>query len=91
MTFPVLLLQGDLDDGQPPLYYDDPSNPATAQFSDARLPSRSLGVVLRDAVAIHVGEPEIVLSDRQTLIRSLAQPPGRLGIIPLYAPTSRWW
>jgi hypothetical protein len=37
MTFPVLLLQGDLDDGQPPLYYDDPSNPATAQFSDARL------------------------------------------------------
>jgi pimeloyl-ACP methyl ester carboxylesterase len=37
MDFPVLLLQGDLDDGQPPFYYDDPTNPAVAQFPDARL------------------------------------------------------
>lgn len=37
MTFPVLILQGDLDDGQPPYYFDEPSNPATAQFPDARL------------------------------------------------------
>ena len=32
MNFPVLLLQGDLDEGQPPFYYDDPTNPAVAQF-----------------------------------------------------------
>ncbi len=37
MTFPVLLLQGDMDDGQPPFYYDDPTNPAVAQFPNARL------------------------------------------------------
>ncbi len=37
MTFPVMLLQGDLDDGQPPFYYDHPQSPATALFSDARL------------------------------------------------------
>ncbi|MBI2726501.1 MAG: alpha/beta hydrolase [Polaromonas sp.] len=37
MRFPVLLLQGDMDDGQPTYYYDDPVNPAVAQFPDARL------------------------------------------------------
>ena len=37
MHFPVQLLQGDLDDGQPPFYYDHPANPATAVFPDARL------------------------------------------------------
>lgn len=37
MTFPVLLLQGNLDDGQPPYYYADPVNPAVAQFPDASL------------------------------------------------------
>ncbi len=37
MRFPVLLLQGDLDDGQPTYYFDDPVNPAIAQFPDARL------------------------------------------------------
>jgi pimeloyl-ACP methyl ester carboxylesterase len=37
MRFPVLLLQGDSDDGQPPFYYADPVNPAVAQFPDARL------------------------------------------------------
>ena len=37
MDFPVLLLQGDLDDGQPPFYYDDPVNPAVAQFPNAKL------------------------------------------------------
>lgn len=37
MSFPVLLLQGDLDDGQPPYYYGDPVNPAVAQFPNARL------------------------------------------------------
>jgi pimeloyl-ACP methyl ester carboxylesterase len=37
MRFPVLLLQGDQDDGQPKFYYDDPVNPAVAQFPDARL------------------------------------------------------
>ena len=37
MRFPVLLLQGDSDDGQPRYYYEDPVNPAVAQFPDARL------------------------------------------------------
>lgn len=37
MHFPVLLLQGDLDDGQPPFYFNHPDNPAAAQFPDARL------------------------------------------------------
>ena len=37
MTFPVLLLQGDLDEGQPPFYYDHPDSPAVALFPDARL------------------------------------------------------
>ena len=37
MRFPVQLLQGDLDDGQPPLYFDHPHNPAVALFPDARL------------------------------------------------------
>lgn len=37
MNFPVLLLQGDLDDGQPPYYFADISNPAVAQFPNARL------------------------------------------------------
>lgn len=37
MNFPVLLLQGDLDDGQPPYYFDHPELPATACFPDARL------------------------------------------------------
>ena len=37
MTFPVQLLQGDLDDGQPPFYFDHPAQPATALFPDARL------------------------------------------------------
>jgi pimeloyl-ACP methyl ester carboxylesterase len=37
MRFPVLLLQGDMDDGQPPYYYDHPELPATACFPDARL------------------------------------------------------
>jgi pimeloyl-ACP methyl ester carboxylesterase len=37
MTFPVLLLQGDRDDGQPPFYFNDESNPAVDQFPDARL------------------------------------------------------
>jgi pimeloyl-ACP methyl ester carboxylesterase len=37
MNFPVLLLQGDLDDGQPPFYFNDPTNPAVAQFPAARL------------------------------------------------------
>lgn len=37
MRFPVMLLQGDLDEGQPRFYFNDSSNPATAQFPDARL------------------------------------------------------
>jgi pimeloyl-ACP methyl ester carboxylesterase len=37
MTFPVLLLYGDRDDGQPPWYYDHPKLPAVEQFPDARL------------------------------------------------------
>jgi pimeloyl-ACP methyl ester carboxylesterase len=37
MTFPVLLLQADKDDGQPPYYYNDPVNPAVNLFADARL------------------------------------------------------
>lgn len=37
MKFPVLLLQGDKDDGQPPFYFDDPVNPGVTLFSDARL------------------------------------------------------
>jgi pimeloyl-ACP methyl ester carboxylesterase len=37
MTFPVLLLQGDKDDGQPPFYFNDPANPGVALFADARL------------------------------------------------------
>lgn len=37
MSFPVLLLQGDLDDGQPTYYYDHPELPASACFPDARL------------------------------------------------------
>lgn len=37
MSFPVLLLQGDLDEGQPPFYFDHPDDPATAQFPNARL------------------------------------------------------
>lgn len=37
MRFPVQLLQGDKDDGQPPFYYDHPTEPATALFPDARL------------------------------------------------------
>jgi pimeloyl-ACP methyl ester carboxylesterase len=37
MEFPVLLLNGDRDDGQPPYYYDHPELPATACFPDAEL------------------------------------------------------
>ncbi|GEL23719.1 alpha/beta hydrolase [Pseudonocardia sulfidoxydans NBRC 16205] len=37
MRFPVLLLQGDRDDGQPPYYFDHPTLPATACFPDAEL------------------------------------------------------
>ncbi|ARD70010.1 alpha/beta hydrolase BbdC (plasmid) [Aminobacter sp. MSH1] len=37
MHFPVLLLQAADDDGQPPFYYNDPTNPAVAQFPNARL------------------------------------------------------
>lgn len=37
MRFPVLLLQADLDDYQPPDYYAHPDLPATACFPDARL------------------------------------------------------
>lgn len=37
MHFPVQLLQGDLDDGQPPFYYNHPANPAAALFPNARL------------------------------------------------------
>lgn len=37
MTFPVLLLQGDRDDGQPTYYFDHPSLPATLCFPDAAL------------------------------------------------------
>jgi pimeloyl-ACP methyl ester carboxylesterase len=37
MEFPVMLLQGDLDDGQPPFYYDHPANPAVAVFPNAQL------------------------------------------------------
>lgn len=37
MMFPVLLLQGDRDDGQPTWYYDHPESPAVDCFPDARL------------------------------------------------------
>ena len=37
MSFPVQLLQGDLDDGQPPFYYDHPGTPAAAMFPNAKL------------------------------------------------------
>jgi pimeloyl-ACP methyl ester carboxylesterase len=37
MHFPVLLLQAELDDYQPPDYYAHPELPATACFPDARL------------------------------------------------------
>jgi pimeloyl-ACP methyl ester carboxylesterase len=37
MTFPVLMLQADKDDGQPKFYYNDPTNPGVDQFPDARL------------------------------------------------------
>lgn len=37
MHFPVQLLQGNRDDGQPPFYYDHPTNPAAALFPDAKL------------------------------------------------------
>jgi pimeloyl-ACP methyl ester carboxylesterase len=37
MRFPVLLLQGDRDAGQPTYYFDHPELPATACFPDARL------------------------------------------------------
>ncbi|WP_326836396.1 alpha/beta hydrolase [Amycolatopsis rhabdoformis] len=37
MRFPVLLLQGDRDDGQPTYYFDHPELPATACFPDAEL------------------------------------------------------
>lgn len=37
MNFPVQLVQGDKDEGQPTLYYDHPSSPATNLFSNARL------------------------------------------------------
>jgi pimeloyl-ACP methyl ester carboxylesterase len=37
MHFPVLLLQGDRDDGQPTYYFDHPSLPATLCFPDAEL------------------------------------------------------
>ena len=37
MTFPVMLLQAENDDGQPPYYYNDPSNPAVDLFPNARL------------------------------------------------------
>ena len=36
MNFPVLLLYGDSDGGQPTYYYDDPKDPVVAQFSNAR-------------------------------------------------------
>jgi len=37
MRFPVLLLQAELDEGQPRYYFEDASNPAVKQFPDARL------------------------------------------------------
>lgn len=37
MNFPVLLLQGDRDDGQPTYYFDHPALPAVRCFPDARL------------------------------------------------------
>ena len=37
MTFPVQLVQGDKDDGQPTFYYDHPDSPASSLFPDARL------------------------------------------------------
>jgi pimeloyl-ACP methyl ester carboxylesterase len=37
MQFPVMLLQGTNDAGQPRFYYADPINPAVAQFPDALL------------------------------------------------------
>lgn len=37
MSFPVLLLQGDRDDGQPPYYYDHPELPAIGCFPQAVL------------------------------------------------------
>lgn len=37
MNFPVLLLQGDQDDGQPTYYFNHPSLPATSCFPDAGL------------------------------------------------------
>ena len=37
MSFPVLLLQGDRDDGQPRWYYDHPASPAAGCFPEARL------------------------------------------------------
>jgi pimeloyl-ACP methyl ester carboxylesterase len=37
MNFPVVLLQAELDDGQPPYYYNDPVNPAVDMFPNARL------------------------------------------------------
>jgi pimeloyl-ACP methyl ester carboxylesterase len=37
MKFPVQLVQGDKDDGQPPFYYNHADSPATALFPDARL------------------------------------------------------
>ncbi len=37
MNFPVLLLYGDDDKGQPVHYYADPKSPAADQFPDARL------------------------------------------------------
>jgi hypothetical protein len=51
-------------------------------------PFRGLDIVLRNAVAVSVCQPKIELGDCQTLIRSLAQPRGRLGIIPLHTQAS---
>jgi pimeloyl-ACP methyl ester carboxylesterase len=71
MSFPVQLLQGDLDEGQPPYYYDHPDSPAAAQFPNARL------------VWIHgaghytnLEKPEVVSNCIETFVKEVARSSG---------------
>lgn len=71
MNFPVQLLMGDLDDGQPPYYYDHPASPATALFPDARLEwVRGAGHYT------NLEKPEVVTAAIAAFLRDVAQHPG---------------
>jgi pimeloyl-ACP methyl ester carboxylesterase len=68
MMFPVQLLQGDLDDGQPPYYYDHPDNPATAQF-----PNATLAWIKGAGHYTNLEKPDVVTSSIERFLESAVE------------------